>query len=168
MAAAAILTADKIATELIFKDNRALTVEEISEFLKSKNRVSLMQRAYNTLCDWIFIHSANFRGVNEESKTECYGIVEWGKDDGKNPPKAHIIRTAFDKFCSDNGINAQGFLSHLKSRRLIDTGKKGYTKLHYFGNYQRWPCVCLNLPNEEEEVVQNFEEIDEEDERLPF
>jgi hypothetical protein len=47
MAAAAILTADTVATQLFFEDGMALTVKDIRDFLASKEAVSAGNRAYN-------------------------------------------------------------------------------------------------------------------------
>ena len=172
MAAAALLTADKIATDLIFKDGNELTISEISEYLKSKERVSLMQRGYDTLCDWVNINAAKLRGIQEGDKGECYGIVEGVKADGFGGGTAYIIRSVFDKFCADNGINPKGFLSHLKTRKLIETGTKGYTKMHYLGNMNRAHCVCVRLPSDDEnEISESYNEyplIVKDDENLPF
>ena len=172
MAAAALLTADKIATEFIFKDGKALTVEEISEFLKTKERVSLMQRGYEALCDWINIHASRLKGIQDGDKNECYGIVEDVNADGTGGGTAYIIKSVFDKFCMDNELNPKGFLSHLKTRRLIDTGLKGYTKTHYLGSYNRAQCVCVKLPKddgtENSEFTQEYPVIANDYEPLPF
>ena len=150
MAAAALLTADKLATDLLFKDGNELTVSEITEFTKSRERISLMQRGYDVLCDWVTINAAKLRGIIDGDKNECYGIVkDVSKDHGGGT--AYIIRSVFDKFCSDNGINPKGFLSHLKSRGLIDPGRNSYTKTVYLGDYNRAACICLKLPSDAEQ-----------------
>ena len=141
MAAAAILTADRLATEWIFQDGNALTLSDISEFLKTKERVSMMDRAYDILCDWVAINSNKLRGLKDEDKGECYGIVE--------DRTAYIIRSVFSKVCEENGLNEVGLLSHLRTKRLIDTGKKGFTKIHYLGRNFSTQCVCLLLPSED-------------------
>lgn len=174
MAASALLTADALATEWIFQDGNALTVRDISEFLKTKARVSLMQRGYDSLCDWIVINANKMRGVQDGDKGECYGIVENGI--------AYIIRSAFNTFCSDNGINPQGFLSHLRTKKLIQVPSKGFTKVKdlskVVGQRQLVNCVCLVLPQEgaqpvfaappEDQSRTNFEVLSGEDTELPF
>lgn len=183
MAAAALLTADKLATDLLFQDGNELTVKEISEFCKSRAGVSLMQRGYDALCDWININAAKLRGVRDDDKGECYGIVEGvSKDHGGGT--AYIIRSVFDGFCADNGINPKGFLSHLKSRNLIIAPDKRFTVLHYLGNYNRAQCVAVRLPDDSATGLHNscisqslhnmagayanYEIVSEEDDSLPF
>lgn len=52
MAASAILAADALATEWIFRDSRALSVEDLSRFLASKAAVSAGARGYEYMCQW--------------------------------------------------------------------------------------------------------------------
>lgn len=165
MAAAALLTADALATEWIFQDGQALTVEEISEFLKTKERVSLMDRGYDLLCDWVAINANKLKGYKEDDRGDVYGIVE------KNV--AYIIRSVFSRVCAENELNEKGMLSHLRTRKLIKTGKKGYTVTHYMGSNQSPNCVALILPSEtddsrtEDDGQQSMTEVTDDDE-LPF
>lgn len=185
MAASALLVADALATEWIFRDGNALTVKDISEYLKTKARVSLMQRGYDALCDWVVINAAKMHGIQDGDKGECYGIVE--------NDVAFIIRSSFNKFCSDNGINPAGFLSHLRARKLIQTPAKGYTKVKDLGKLdgqrQLAHCVCLVMQDEDGQQLSdnlagqmyagdsdgaktdgrtNFELLSGEDTELPF
>lgn len=137
MAAAVILTADALATEWIFKDDRALTVEEIGSFLKSNSTVSLADRGYEIICDWVTINANKMKGAADSG--DCYGIVEDGM--------AYIIRSVFNRVCAENAINPKAFLSHLRTRGLIETGPKGHTKTKRIGN-QVSNCVWLKLPTE--------------------
>lgn len=136
MAAAVILTADRLATEWIFKDGRALTVPEIGEFLKSRAAVSLADRGYDILCDWVSVNATKLRGVMDTG--ECYGIM-----DGDT---ACIVRSVFNRVCEENTINAKALLSHLRTRGLIEVGSKGYTKAKYIGGGQCPNCVWLKMP----------------------
>lgn len=165
MAAAALLTADALATEWIFADNKALSVKEIAEYLKAKQTVSIMQRGYNLLCDWVTINANKLRGFVDGDKNECYGIIKDGE--------ACIIRSVFERICSDNAINARGLLSHLKSRKLISVGARGLTKMVYLGksdnDYSRAQCVCLRLPEDDGQSEQtDLDEITDKDDELPF
>ena len=151
MAAACILTGDALATEWIFQDDMALTVDDIGEFMKSREGVSLMERGYDVLCDWVSINANKLRGIREDDHGECYGLVEGDM--------AYIIRSVFIKVCADNGINEKGLLSHLRSRGLIETrGKgKGFTKAKRIGTEDKQiaDCVWLRLPNRRDEKAQS-------------
>ena len=134
MAAAVILTADALATEWIFQDGKALTVDEIGQFLKAQSTVSLADRGYDIICDWVAVNANKLRGTDSG---DCYGLVKEGM--------AYIIRSVFNKVCQENAINAKALLSHLKSKGLIDVGTKGYTQSKWIGG-QSASCVCLHLP----------------------
>ena len=148
MAAACILTADALATEWIFKDGKALTVQEMSEFLKEKAVVSLADRGYEIICDWVSVNGSKLRGSTENG--ECYGLVEGNM--------AYIIRSVFNRVCAENAINPKALLSHLRTRKLIETGGKGYTRPKWIGG-QPAHCVWLKLPTDT---------MDTDDEQLPL
>lgn len=135
MAAAVVLTADTLATEWIFRDGRALTVKELGEFLKTRESVSLADRGYEVICDWVAVNASKMRGQTETG--DCYGLVENGM--------AYIIRSVFNRVCQENAINPKALLSHLRTRGLIETGGKGYTKAKRMGG-QVPNCVWLRLP----------------------
>ena len=118
MAAALIVTADKLATDWIFKDGMALTVPEIAEFLKSKEAVSAAQRGYAYMCDWVAQNANKLRGEAETG--DVYGLIE--------EPWVYIIRSVFNRVCSDAGISAPALLSHLKSRGLLQVRGRAMTK----------------------------------------
>ena len=135
MAAAVVLTADTLATEWIFRDGRALTVRELGEFLKTRESVSLADRGYEIICDWVAVNACKMRGQTENG--ECYGLAEGNM--------AYIIRSIFNQVCLENAINPKALLSHLRTRGLIETGEKGYTKAKRMGG-QVPNCVWLRLP----------------------
>lgn len=143
MAAATILTADKLATDWIFQDGNALTASDVGEFLKTKERISLMDRGYDIVCDWVSVNANRMKGIRDDDKGECYGIM-----DGDY---ACIIRSVFNRVCADNAINEKSLLSHLRSRGLIQTGPKGFTKTKRIGVTQVASCIWLKMPTEQPE-----------------
>ena len=144
MAASVVLTADALATEWIFQDSRALTVQELGEFLKTRESVSLADRGYEILCDWVAVNASKMRGQTESG--DCYGLVEGNT--------AYIIRSVFNRVCAENAINPKALLSHLRTRGLIETGDKGYTKTKWMGG-QSPNCVWLKLPKQEVDFVED-------------
>ena len=95
MAAALVLTADNLATEWIFKDGRALTAGEISEFLRTKASVSAHERGYQYLCETISQNANKFLG-GDAPVSDVWGRLE---DDDT----AIVIRKVFDSICADGG-----------------------------------------------------------------
>lgn len=160
MAAAAILTADSLATDWIFQDGNALTLSDISVYLKSKESVSLLERGYDMICDWVYINAAKFRGIREEDRGECYGKIE------ENENVAYIIPAVFDQICAEYQLNRNGMLSHLKAHgklKLQDKGRLTYVKR--LGPTTTVRCYALKLPTEE---PADYDEGDNTDGKLPF
>lgn len=143
MAAAAVMTADKLATEWFFNDGLGLAEGEIAEFLASKAAVSAGQRAYDYLCDWIEMNQFHFFGNDPENKTERWG----GKDDAYT----YIIRTKFNAALEEAGYSPNAVLSYLRQKGLIETSGKGFTKSKRFGSSAPH-CIWLKNQNLEEDV----------------
>lgn len=140
MAAALVLTADVLATEWIFQDNRALTIEEIGDFLQSKTAVSLNERAYHYLCEYIAQNRNKFTGESDEHDV-------WGKIDGNT---AFVVNREFCRVCEDAGFSAQSFKSWLKQngKSLCDT-KRTTKKARING--VPIDCVALMIGDESED-----------------
>lgn len=139
MAAAAILTADTVATQLFFKDGMELTVKDIRDFLASKEAVSAGHRAYDWLCDWVAANVNHFNTDMGAAQGETYGVLEGDI--------AYIIRGVFDRVVQEAGFSGSATLSYLRNNRLIEVrpGKgKGYTKTKRIGGTTP-QCIWLRL-----------------------
>ena len=139
MAAAVILAADTVATQLFFKDGMELTVKDIRDFLASKEAVSAGHRAYDWLCDWVAANVNHFNSDQSAAQGETYGVLEGDM--------AYIIRGVFDRVVQEAGFSNSATLSYLRNNRLIEVrpGKgKGYTKTKRIGGTTP-QCVWLRL-----------------------
>lgn len=136
MAAAAIITADQMATAWFFKDDLELTAKDIRDFLASREAVSAGRRAYDWLCDWVAANANHFISNDAGATGEIYGELE--------PGTAYIIRGVFDKALQDAGFSTSATLSYLRSSRLIETRAKGYTKTKRIGSTTP-QCIWLRL-----------------------
>ena len=148
MAAALVLTADNLATEWIFKDGRALTAGEISEFLRTKASVSAHEHGYQYLCETISQNANKFLG-GDAPVSDVWGRLE---DDDT----AIVIRKVFDSICADGGYNAQALLSWLAQNNYLQTSKPHLTKTVRINNIPT-RCVVLRLPQLEND---DFEPLD--------
>lgn len=140
MAAALILTADRLASEWIWEDPHYLTVAAISEFLKSKEAVSAADRGYDYMCDWV---SQNYARFSAGSTGEVYGVISEGEN------VAYVIRRAFNEACEAGGVNPRALLSHMKSNDQIITRGRAMTVSRRI-NGVRTECVAMRLPECEE------------------
>lgn len=118
MAAAIILTADALATEWIFQDGQALTVDDVSKFLASKSAASAGEKGYRYMCDWV---SQNINKLRPEiEQGEVYGVIEG--------EYAYIINSVFRRAVEDAGYSAGALISYLKENDLILTRTKNNTR----------------------------------------
>lgn len=147
MAAAMILTADELADRFILKTGKHLGAKEIAEFLKTKASVSLGERGYAYMCDWVALNANKFKSDNEN--TDIYGIIDndW----------AYINRAVFRKASSEAGYDDKALLAWLKHEGLIQTRGKRFTRGKRL-NGVNTECVVMKLPNNSNEI-DDYEEL---------
>jgi hypothetical protein len=148
MAAAAILTADMLASMWLFHDEEDgfksnLTVEEIREFLASKEAVSAGRRAYDWLCDWVSANSNRFYSDSDAPVGDAYGVIEG--------TQAYINRGIFNRVIQEAGFSGSATLSFLKSSGKIEASGRKYTRCKRV-NGVRTECVVLKLPTDADEI----------------
>ena len=158
MSLAAVLTADKIATEHIFKDKCYISLDEAKETLIDRNMLSDNERCYRYLLDKIAMNQTRF---DASTNIEKWGIME--KD------YAIFYSQAFDDLCQSGGFSKKSFLSWADRKCLLQTQAGRLTKLKKInGTTSR--CVWLKLDNGIEVDENGFIQLSEEEiqEELPF
>ena len=110
------------------------------DLLITKNEVSTSERGYEYMCGWVAAHVNQFKESVERG--ERYGIIEHDI--------AIINRTIWNKACEEAGLSPKALLGHLKSKGLIDTRSKGYTKTKRIDG-MAVDCVWLRLPPDDGE-----------------
>lgn len=158
MSLAILLTADKIATDYLFKDGEYITLEEAKGVLINRNDLSDNERCYRYLQDKIAMNHQRF---DVETKVEKWGILENGY--------AIIYNQAFKELCKSGGFSDKAFLSWADRQSLIETQGGRMTKVKKVeGNPVR--CVFLKLNDKLDEdgfeSVEDMETIEQEE--LPF
>ena len=156
MAAALVLTADEIFCKLILKTEDWLYPEEIAKHLATKKEVSVGERGYQFLCDWVGANQRRFatKEVSPENG-EIYGIF------GDNDGYVYIIRSIFIRETEKEGYNSKSLLSYLKENHLISTRGRNMTKGKRI-NGRLVECIALELPNiycDDDEVLDEDELI---------
>lgn len=146
MAGAVILTADKLACEWIFQGAEPLEVSDITQFLHTKAEVDINQRAYSFLCETVEMNLNHFNLSNDNVEIWGRMMSQFGK--------VCIIRSVFERICTEQGYSSQALLSWLKREKLINTtieaktGKELPTKvIKIKGSAVR--CIVLTLKNDE-------------------
>lgn len=149
MAAACICVADYLANEWIFHDDKILTITEVGEHLCSKEAVSVGERGYKFILDWIAQNANRFRSDSNE-KGEVYGEIEVDTSIYPTEQHVYIIRSVFNRACEDGGYSPQTLLSWMKERGLIFTRGRKLTKGRRINGILT-ECVAMRLPHENEE-----------------
>lgn len=149
--ASAILAADHIATELIFKDGNNLTVADLEKIMTKKKEVNVNNRALE------FVYELVERNPNKFKPNE-YGDYQgevWGKIDDDF---IFIIKSVFDREMVNAGFNSTAFLAWAKRNDIIitDNGKRT-KKARITGSATNCVCIRKNLNEFEPE---QFEEVD--------
>ena len=151
MAAAIIATADELATRWIFQDGRALSVNELGQFLASRDAVSAGARGYRYMCDWVTRNSTHLQANIEHG--DVYGLLDgdW----------VYIIGSTFRSAAADGGFSPSSLLSYLRDHGLIQTRGRAMTKNKRINGIAT-ECVCMCIDAEYMQLKQEgYEEIDE-------
>ena len=149
--ASAILAADHIATELIFKDGNNLTVADLEKIMAKKKEVNVNNRALEFIYELVERNPNRFK-ANDFG--EYQGEV-WGKSE---ETCIYIIKSVFDREMGNGGFNSTAFLAWAKRNDIIitDNGKRT-KKARITGSATN--CVCIKKNLSEFETAQ-IEEMD--------
>ena len=166
LSASILLAADTLATRGIFRDSRALTVEEVKGYLASRSETDVNLRCYQWLIGFCAANPRRF-----DSEDQSNGEV-WGKyEDGY----VFINKTVFDDLLRNKGFSPGAFLDWANRKNIL--------KRQYYGpgnknNKLTWqvrignkpvPHVALKLPEEElTEQEKDREYVAVEDPDMPF
>ena len=150
--ASAILAADHIATELIFKDGNNLTVADLEKIMTKKKEVNVNYRALE------FVYELVERNPNK-FKTNDFGEYQgevWGKQE---VDCIYIIKSVFDREMGNGGYNSTAFLSWAKRNNVTytDNGKRT-KKARITGSATN--CVCIRKNLSEDMIQESKEDFD--------
>lgn len=133
--ASAILAADHIATELIFKDGNNLTVEDMAKIMTKKSDVDVNARAYDFALQLVARNPNRFSANNfGDYQGEVWGRLE--------NDCIFFIKSVFDREMSSAGFNSTAFLSWAKRMDLLLTDGGRRTKNARVAG-QVTSCICL-------------------------
>jgi hypothetical protein len=142
--AALILTADALAAEIAFDEETQLTVDEIAEFLKTKDEVSANPRAYEYICEQVASNQLHF--IQSDRPIDLWGALGTHDD-------VYIIKSVFVRLCDEGGYNSASLLSWLNQKGYIERncGKNTVPK-RIGGVLTRCVHLAMNVSEEEEEL----------------
>ena len=164
LSASILLAADKLATLAIFKDNKALTPDEVKPYLITREQADINVRCYHWLIGYLSGNPRRFDSA-DSNNGEVWGI--------KEDNVTYVIKSTFERILQTQGFSPGAFLTWAKRNRkiLIDdhgagSGNQRLTKRKII-NGIRVPCVALIIDIEDEEKENDgYEVVEPED--LPF
>lgn len=149
LSASLLLAADALATELLFQDDLALTVEDLAPMLVTRAEADVNARCYEWLTGFIAVNSNRF-----DESADNKGEV-WGRIEGDT---CYFVATKFEQIMREYGYSSSSFLSWCsrvgKIRRQDNKHFKSLLRI------RKTPTRVLQLLLPPE----GFVEVDDEDE----
>lgn len=108
MAMACMLVADRILTDVIFKDETALNAKDVEKYLRSAKEVDVAERSYQMVLNWIAKNPVRFQNPSEEdsaNKGEVWGRIDSDEDHPEQPPVAVINKDVLCDFLDKSGYD---------------------------------------------------------------
>ena len=174
-----MMTAYEIACKYVYQTNDTLTLDDVKDLLITKDEVSVVMRAYQSLIEYA---QANYTLFNDVEYSNS--ISKWGKYATYNNERYLLILShRFDEWCAKNNFNQQMILKGLNSRNLLKTTGENRLKFKTTAlsedrnktnskvSLQDW-FIAVKLPKEEENdnngKEQNYIPLQTSDDDLPF
>lgn len=154
-----VLTADRIATEYLFKDNCSISIEEAKKTLVDRSEVSDNERCYHYLIDKITMNDQRF---DTDTHCEKWGEIEFPGVE-YDTRIAIIQNQAMDMLCKEGGFSKKSFLSWAKKKNLLITENGRTTKVKKMSGVNV-RCVWLKMVEDvESETAADFSEMSDSD-----
>ncbi len=152
-----ILTADKIATDTLFKDGQYISIDEAKKVLIDRNELSDNERCYRYIMDKVAMNGMRF---DDDTNCEKWGIIKDGY--------AVFYTQSLDELCKIGGFSKKAFLSWANKKNLLSHSNGANTKPTRINGTV---CKCVWLKIEEVSEVETDEngwiKVDEQM-KLPF
>ena len=162
-----LLTADRIATDHIFKDGIYLNFEWCVNQLKGKDEVSDTARAYEVLMDEIRIHQNNFQpDINGQYRGEFWGAVRGDY--------VYIVPSVMESLLTQHSFSVKAFLQWAYKNDLLscdnDKSKPGRKtkKARIPATDKPKSFYCIKISSEDEPEEEFMEVSEQEMMDLPF
>lgn len=152
LSASLLLAADTIATELLFQDDLALTVDDLAPMLVTRAEADVNARCYEWLTGFIAVNSNRF-DESADNKGEVWGKLE--------NDTCYFVATKFEQIMREYGYSSSSFLSWCsrvgKIKRQDGRNYKSVVRIRK--NNTR--CLLICMPPD------GFVEVDDDDD-FPF
>lgn len=144
-----ILTADKLATDYIFKDGIYLDIPLMVKNLKDVNEVSEGQRAYEAILDYTTMYKTRFS--DSDYSPESWGFIKDGY--------INIVPAAMRKIALEENFSVKAFCSWAKAKGILRNNYKNLYKMRNGDKTQNFYSLKDSLCEEITEFIAVQEEI---------
>lgn len=146
--AALILTADYLATKYIFKDKKAVQVDEILPFLSGVDEISEHERAFDWLMSWVGKNVQQFI-TDDRDQDDIHGGVYGRFIEAAGQKKGVAInRAVFNEACLKEDINPTALAQWLKDHNVTETAGNRIDKSIRVGGVVAHCIVIKELPDD--------------------
>lgn len=150
-----VLTADKIATDYLFKDGCYISLEEAKNTLIDRSEVSDNERCYEFILDKVAMNNIRF---DISTNCEKWGLLEDGY--------AIMYNQAFTDLCESGGFSKKSFLSWALKNNIVQSDNSGNPTKQKKIDGKNCRCIFLKLNDGMDK--DGFINIDPSREELPF
>lgn len=158
ISASVLLAADLLATAFIFKDRRALTVDDVKEFLVTKRESDVNRRCYEFILDWVEANPVRF------SDSDVNTGEHWGTIEGKT---VYVNRTVFENALRTGGYSSKQFLNWARLNHLLESEDQRMTVKKVLPEGRK-RCIGIRMTGLEEATDQAMGLTRVEDDDMPF
>lgn len=153
---AIILTADKILTDILFKDSFYLKPEDFEDKTVKKDSVAVEERAYEMIKDWFVSEKRHFLMQDEENTDNRDLKVEiFGKE--MRYGNIAIIPTVLRKVLRENGYDMEEVVNAWKRNGYLKC-EKGKNTLSVRINDAKTRCIVIDMNKNEDDTSESEEE----------
>lgn len=150
---ALILLADRIVTDIFFKKESPLTVEDVKQYLATDQQVSVAERAYSYICDAI---AENINKFNADSNSGVWGVAEGDA--------VYINKSVLSRMLNEEGYDFEAVRREWDAKGYIKRNANGFYRWYKTIKTAKTACIKIIAGLDELKQESMFEEEDE----LPF
>lgn len=145
---ALILTGDKIVTDILFKDDYYLKIEDLADSVVKRKDIATEERALSVIKDWYVSESRHFwTKEDDKDSTERKKVEIYGREVEEN--KVAFISTILKNKLNDNGFDANETINAWKRKGYLDC-EQGRVSKNARINGKAIRCIILRFKDEED------------------
>ena len=152
-AMALIMVADDIVTDIFFKAETPLSVDDIKQYLASDTSVSVAERAYSYICDMVAVNVNKFK----PDAVQVWGVIEGDT--------VYINKTILNDLLAEKGYDFDAVKREWVNKNYMKKNKNGKYRWSKMVNSTTISCIKLSI---EIDDTQTTMLDDDDDDDLPF